>query len=100
MQMMCYNFHIPLLIHVREANDVEENPGPTIINIIDPTATVSADSSQGNKALFGENAGKQCVALCHSLLLYTVYHQIEDINLWTNSTSGLRPGMTLCSLFV
>ena len=34
---------IPLLI--KQANDVEENPGPTIFDIIDPTTTVSADSS-------------------------------------------------------
>ena len=60
-QMMCYNVYIPLLI--RQANDVEENPGPTIFDIIDPTFTVSADFSQGNEALFGVNAGKQCVAM-------------------------------------
>ena len=30
---------------IRQANDVEENPGPTILDIIDPTITVSADSS-------------------------------------------------------
>ncbi|KAL9964715.1 hypothetical protein ACROYT_G028393 [Oculina patagonica] len=41
---------------IRQANDVEENPGPTIFNIIDPTTTVYADYSQGNESLFGENA--------------------------------------------
>ena len=30
---------------IRQANDVEESPGPTIFDIIDPTTTVSADSS-------------------------------------------------------
>ena len=30
---------------IRQANDEEENPGPTIFDIIDPTTTVSADSS-------------------------------------------------------
>ena len=30
---------------------MEENPGPTLFDIIDPTTTVSADSSQGNEAL-------------------------------------------------
>ena len=80
-QMMCYNVYIPLLI--RQANDVEENPGPTIFDIIDPTTTVSADSSQGNEALFGVNAGKQCVAMS---LTAIIYHQIQDISLWTNST--------------
>ena len=51
-QMTCYDVYIPLLI--RHANDVEENPGPTIFDIIDPTRTASADYSQGNEALFGE----------------------------------------------
>ena len=40
----------------RQANDVKENPGPTIFDVIDPTRTVCADYSQGNEALFGENA--------------------------------------------
>ena len=80
-QMMCYNVYVPLLI--RQANDVEENPGPTIYDIIDPTTTVSADFSQGNGTLFGVNAGKQCVAMS---LTAIIYHQIQDISLWTNST--------------
>ena len=80
-RMMCYNVYTPLLI--RQANDVEENPGPTIFDIIDPTATLSADFSQGNEVLFGENAGKQCVAMS---LTAIIYHQIEDYNLWTTST--------------
>ena len=53
---MCYNVYIPLLI--RQANDVKENPGPTIFDIIDPKTFVPADSSQGNEAIFGVNAGK------------------------------------------
>ena len=58
-RMICYNVYIPLLM--RQANDVEENPGPTIFDVIYPMRTVAADYSQGNEALFGENAGKQCV---------------------------------------
>ncbi|RMX53518.1 hypothetical protein pdam_00025659 [Pocillopora damicornis] len=54
-QMIFYNAYIPLLI--RQASDVEENPGPTIFDVIDPTRTTCADYSQGNEALFGENAG-------------------------------------------
>nr|XP_058964125.1 uncharacterized protein LOC131790893 [Pocillopora verrucosa] len=54
-QMIFYNAYIPLLI--RQASDVEENPGPTIFDVIDPTRTICADYSQGNEALFGENAG-------------------------------------------
>ena len=41
-QMMCYNVYIPLPI--RRANDLEENPGPELFGIIDPTTTVSAVS--------------------------------------------------------
>ena len=33
--------------------------------------------------LFGENAGKQCVAMSLSAI---IYHHIEDVNLWTSST--------------
>ena len=41
-QMMGYNVYISLLI--RQADDVEENPGRELFDIIDPTTTVSADS--------------------------------------------------------
>ena len=38
--------HVPLLL--RLSNDVEENPGPTIYEIIDPRETIlCADFSQG-----------------------------------------------------
>ncbi|XP_066030315.1 uncharacterized protein [Pocillopora verrucosa] len=53
-QMIFYNAHIPLLI--RQTNDLEENPSPTIFDVIDPTRTICADHSEGNEALFGENA--------------------------------------------
>ena len=80
-QMIFYNAYIPLLI--RQANDVEENPGPAIVDVIDPTRTKCADYSQGNEVLFGENVGKQCVAMS---LTAVIYHHIEDISLWTSST--------------
>ena len=79
--MVFYNAYIPL--RIRQANDVEENPGPTIFDVIDPTRTICADYSQGNVALFGENAGKQCVAMS---LTAIIYHHIQDMNLWTPST--------------
>ena len=62
---------------------MQENPGPTIFDIIVPSTTVSVDSSQGNEALFGVNAGKQCVAMS---LTAIIYQQIQDISLWTKST--------------
>ena len=74
-RIICYNVYIPLLM--RQANDVEENPGPTIFDVINPMRTVSADYSQGNEALFGENAGKQCVAMS---LTAIIYHQIEHVS--------------------
>ena len=37
-QMIFYNANFPLLI--RLANDVEENPGPTIFDVIEPTRTI------------------------------------------------------------
>jgi len=54
------------------ANDVEENPGPAIFNIVDPTRTVSADFSQGDE-VFGENAGKQCVGMSLTAIIYHRY---------------------------
>ena len=47
----------------KNTGDVGEIPGPTILDIIDLATTVSTDSSQGNEAIFGVNAGKQCVAM-------------------------------------
>ena len=78
---ICYNVHILLLI--KQANDVEENPGPKLLDIIDPSKTVCADYSQGNQSLFGENAGSQCVVMSPIAILY---RQIKDVNLWTCST--------------
>ena len=55
--------HTAFAISKNTGDDVGENPGPTIFDIIDPATTVSAGSSQGNEAIFGVNAGKQCVAM-------------------------------------
>ena len=74
---------------------MEENPGPTIFDVIDPMRTVSADYSQGNEALFGENAGKQCVAMSVTAI---IYHQIEHISEWSSTTMNdiLTIGNNLC----
>ena len=45
--------------------------------------TVSLAASTGNEAIFGVNAGKQCVAMSITAI---IYHQIQDISSWTNST--------------
>ena len=54
--------YVPLLL--RMANDVEENPGPTIYDVVDPISkTICADFGQGNTKKFNQNAGKQYVAM-------------------------------------
>ena len=55
--------HTAFAIPKNTGDDLVENPGPTIFDIIDPATNVSTDSSQGNEAIFGVNAGKQCVAM-------------------------------------
>ena len=47
---------MPIFHCLWQANDVEENPGPTIFDVVDPTRTICAGYSRGNEALFGENA--------------------------------------------
>jgi hypothetical protein len=46
--------------------DIEKNPGP----VIDPSKTVHAPYSQGNIAVFGQTAGKQCVPMSLCALIY------------------------------
>ncbi len=72
--------HVPLLL--RLCNDVEENPGPTLYDIVDVTKTVCADFSQGCQIRFGQSAGKQCVAMS---LTAIVYNQIQDVSTWDSS---------------
>ena len=63
---------------------MEENPGPTIFDIIDPMRTVSADYSQGNETLFGENAGKQCVAMSLTAIIYLTNRFHVAVRLFSN----------------
>ena len=81
-EMLCYDVHVPLLL--RLSNDVEENPGPTpsIFEIVNPNNTVCAHFSQGNQAKFGDNAGKQCVAMS---LTAIVFKNIKYIFNWDSS---------------
>ena len=68
-QMSCNNVHVPLLL--RMANDVEENPGPTVYDVVDPTQTVCADFSQGDTRKFRQNAGKQCLAMSLTAIIHS-----------------------------
>ena len=67
---------------LRLSNDVEETPaGPTINEIIDPNQTMCTDFRQGDER-FGHNAGKQCVAMS---LTSIVYNEIKSVNIWDTS---------------
>ena len=79
-QMSCYNVYVPLLL--RMANDVEEDPGPTVYDVVDPSKTICADFSQSNTRRFRENAGKQCVAMS---LTAIIHNQITNINAWDST---------------
>jgi hypothetical protein len=50
------------------STDIETNPGP--IFHVDPSKTVCAPYSQGNRVIFGETAGQQCLAMCLCALIY------------------------------
>ena len=52
-------------------------------DFVQATRTICANYSQGNQVLFGENAGKRCVTMS---LTVVIYHHLEDINFWTSST--------------
>ena len=81
-QMLGYIVYVPLLMHMRMANDVEENPGPTIYDVVDPTKTICADFSQGNTKKFRQNAGKQCLAM---YLTAIIYNYISNENAWDST---------------
>ena len=67
---------------LRLSNDEDENPGPTINDIVDCSSTIHASFNQGND-LFGSNAGKQCVAMSLSAI---VYKEIKSVNIWNQTT--------------
>ena len=71
------NVYLPLLL--RLANDVEENPGPTVYDVVDPSKTICADFSQDNGRLFRHNAAKQCVAMS---LTAIVHSKVKNVNEW------------------
>ncbi len=78
-QMSCYIVYVALLL--RMANDVEENPGPTVYDVVDPTKTICANFNQGDTKFRG-NAGKQCVAMSLTAIIYS--HNI-NVNAWGSS---------------
>ena len=54
-------------------------------DFLQATKTICANYSQGNQVVFGENAGKRCVTMS---LTVVIYHHLEDINFSTSSTGN------------
>jgi hypothetical protein len=50
-------------------NDVEENPRPTVYDVVDPTQTVCADFNQGDT--YKKIAGKQCLAISLTAIIHS-----------------------------
>ena len=69
------------MYHVTEAsNDVKENPGTTIYAIVNSNNTVHADFMSRDQAKFGENAGKQCVAMSLTDIIFVAReHNFEAL---------------------
>ena len=77
-EMLCYHkVYLPCLL--RLSNDVETNPGPSLYEIVDASKTVCADFSQGCHIRFGLSAGKQCVAMSLTAIIYAL---IQDVSSW------------------
>ena len=79
------------------ANDVKENPGPTIYDAVDPSKTICADFIQGNTKKFRQNAGKQCVAMS---LTAIIYNEITNINAWDSSFLNVIFGVQIAFILV
>ena len=59
------------------SGDIETNPGP----VVNPTKTIAAPYSQSNAEVFGiRNAGRQCVAMSLSALIYLSKKSIDSSN--------------------
>ena len=54
------------------SNDIEKNPGPSIL-YVDPSKTTQAPYSHADVVVFGQNARQQCVAVS----VYLIYHNMK-----------------------
>ena len=60
------------------STDIEKNSGPSVY--VDATKTIHAPYRQGNVAVFGENAGQQCVAMSLCALIYSKIKRITSVD--------------------
>ena len=72
--------------------DIEKNPGPS--RGINHTKTIAARYSQGNVALFGLNAGQQCMAMS---LCALIYNNANTINTSSDLVTVMNIGNELYS---
>ena len=81
------------LIQSQMSGDIETNPGP----VINSTKTIQAPYSQDNVAMFGLNAGTQCVArslafliyITRGMVLYPRWTLVNIMNIGNELYSGL-----------
>ena len=57
--------------------DIEKNPGPSVY--VDATKTIHAPHCQGNVAVFGEQAGQQCVVMSLCVFIYSKVKRITSV---------------------
>ena len=77
-------YHVCNIVQLllRLSNDVEENPGRSINDIVDCSYTIHSNFNQGSD-VFGSNAGKQCVAMSLSAI---AYKEIKSVNIWDQAS--------------
>ena len=80
-------------LNLRLSGDIEVNPGPAFV---DPGKTIHAPYCQGNVSVFGDNAGRQCVAMSLCSLIYT--HSNGSIPDWTALVNVMKFGDELYSI--
>ena len=71
------------------SRDIETNPGPSVV---DTSKTIVAPYSQGNIEIFGDNAGRQCVAMSLSAVIFNYTNFIclsEDLIEIMNARNNL-----------
>jgi len=57
--------HVASYCQSKLSADIEKNPGPDYTLYVDPSKTITAPYSQGNVAIFGQNAGQRvAMSLC------------------------------------
>ena len=67
--------HITAHVSTKLSGDIETNPGP---HLIDSSKTICAPYSQGHFLVFEPNAGRQCVAMSLTAILYNSIHTIRS----------------------